>query len=166
MWPSTAAAQQLHCVCSGTIRSTCDKHKHRAAGSQLPDCSTSSCCMLHARHRLVQSSQITALQHPCTSLCCAYADDCDDLLSALVTRARHYKTEAEKLHEKERAAAGATGPHSAILPHPNINWSAAPWRYGTQDNTHARVSYSSRPPAVRAHSCRVQRMRGMCRGFA
>jgi hypothetical protein len=62
---------------------------------------------------------------------CLHADDCDDHLSALVNRARHYKTEAEKLYEKERAAAASAGlpcPHLAILPHPTINWGAAPWR--------------------------------------
>lgn len=63
------------------------------------------------------------------------ADDCDELLAALVQRARHYKTEAEKLHEKERAAATASGAAAvaahatASMPHPSIAWAAAPWRW-------------------------------------
>jgi hypothetical protein len=65
--------------------------------------------------------------------CClpVRADACDGQLSALVARARHYKAEAEKIHEKERAAAAAAGgpaPNSAILPDPGINWASAPWR--------------------------------------
>jgi hypothetical protein len=55
------------------------------------------------------------------------------MLSSLIKRARHYKAEAEKLHDKERAAATAAGSpvvaaHATALPHPAINWAAAPWR--------------------------------------
>ena len=69
-----------------------------------------------------------------TKLPCLWctADDADDLISALVKRARHYKTEAERLHDKERAGGGgghaAAAAHSSTLPHPTINWSAASWR--------------------------------------
>lgn len=77
-------------------------------------------------HSLCCDARMMLVCVPCRVL---HADDCDDRLSALVQRARHYKTEAERLHDKERAAAGGgMAAHSASLPHPSINWGSAPWR--------------------------------------
>jgi hypothetical protein len=62
---------------------------------------------------------------------CAFSagDDCEDLLAALVQRARAYKTEVEKLHDKA-AAAAATGVQqaAAAVGEPQINWQSMPWR--------------------------------------
>lgn len=86
--------------------------------------------------------------------CCwlVLSDDCDDLLSALIKRARAYKAERERLldvrKERERtaaaAAAAATGNSTAAdaaataaaaaaaavqqAVEPNINWQSPPWR--------------------------------------
>eukprot|EP00878_Enallax_costatus_P034562 GHUV01038334.1.p1 GENE.GHUV01038334.1~~GHUV01038334.1.p1 ORF type:complete len:403 (+),score=159.02 GHUV01038334.1:1575-2783(+) len=56
-------------------------------------------------------------------------DDCDDLLSALIKRARAYKTEAEKLHDKAQASgAPAAGQQAAAAAQkPKIDWQSPPW---------------------------------------
>lgn len=51
------------------------------------------------------------------------ADDCDELLTALIKRARAYKTEAEKLHDKAQA-----GQQPSAAQKPQINWQQPPWR--------------------------------------
>jgi hypothetical protein len=63
------------------------------------------------------------------------ADDCEDLLAALIQRARAYKQEVEKLHDKATAAAAATGAAqaaaaAAAVGEPQIAWQSKPWRCG------------------------------------
>ncbi|WIA15375.1 hypothetical protein OEZ85_002037 [Tetradesmus obliquus] len=57
-------------------------------------------------------------------------DDCEDQLSALIKRARAYKAEVEKLHDKAAAAAatGAQQAAAAAVGEPQINWQGIPWR--------------------------------------
>jgi hypothetical protein len=50
-------------------------------------------------------------------------EECEQQLVALLRRARAYKTEAEKLAEKEREKL----PELRITD-PGMNWGAAPWR--------------------------------------
>jgi hypothetical protein len=51
------------------------------------------------------------------------------LLAALIKRARAYKTEVEKLHDKAAAAAAAGACQAAAVGEPQINWQSIPWRW-------------------------------------
>jgi hypothetical protein len=62
--------------------------------------------------------------------CCVYAaDECEELLAALIKRARAYKAEVEKLHDKAAAAAATGVSPAAAVGEPHINWQSIPWRW-------------------------------------